>query len=115
MNLATEPRAGAAFDITAVGAQSAAAVLTVVGVSPTAGPTSAAADARRLVWGRNAVTTNRARFCPSRPPDALSIVVSSIGLGFIDEYRAEKAAQALHDQIRRETSSCTTADRRGST
>ena len=31
------------------------------------------------------------------------IVVVSVGLGFVNEYRAEKAAEALHSQIRHET------------
>ena len=31
------------------------------------------------------------------------IVALSVGLGFVNEYRAEKAAEALHDQIRHET------------
>ena len=31
------------------------------------------------------------------------IVALSVGLGFVNEYRAEKAAEALHDQIRHQT------------
>lgn len=32
-----------------------------------------------------------------------SIVALSVGLGFVNEYRAEKAAEALHSQIRHQT------------
>lgn len=82
---------------------------------------------RRLAkWGPNAVSTHRARFLPVlwrqlRSPllgllvvaavasyfvgersDAVIIAVIvavSVGLGFVNEYRAEKAAEALHSQI----------------
>ncbi len=30
------------------------------------------------------------------------IVVASIGLGFVNEYRAERAAEAMHSEIRHE-------------
>ena len=31
------------------------------------------------------------------------IVALSVGIGLVNEYRAEKAAEALHDQVRHET------------
>ncbi|MEO6886133.1 MAG: magnesium-translocating P-type ATPase [Jatrophihabitantaceae bacterium] len=85
---------------------------------------------RRLAeWGPNAVSSHQARLLPVlwhqlRSPllallltaalasyfvgersDALIIgviVALSVGLGFVNEYRAEKAAEALHDQIHHE-------------
>ena len=86
------------------------------------------ADVERLRsrWGTNAVSTHKARLGPVlwhqlRSPllvllltaalasyfvgersDAVIIgviVALSVGLGFVNEYRAEKAAEALHDQI----------------
>lgn len=87
--------------------------------------------ARRLArFGPNAVSSHRARFFPVlwhqlRSPllglllaaalasflvgertDAVIIgviVALSLGLGFLNEYRAEKAAEALHSQIRHRT------------
>jgi Mg2+-importing ATPase len=85
---------------------------------------------RRLQWGPNAVSSHKARLFPVlwhqlRSPllalllaaalasyfvgeraDAIIIgviVALSVGLGFANEYRAEKAAEALHDQIHHET------------
>ena len=80
-------------------------------------------------WGPNAVASHRARFLPvlwrqlhspllglllcaalasyfvGERSDAVIIgviVLLSVGLGFGNEYRAEKAAEALHDQIHHE-------------
>jgi Mg2+-importing ATPase len=92
---------------------------------------SAGEAAHRLrLWGPNAVATHRARLVPVlwhqlRSPllgllvvaaiasyfvgersDAVIIgviVALSVGLGFVNEYRAEKAAEALHSQIRHRT------------
>jgi Mg2+-importing ATPase len=85
---------------------------------------------RQATWGPNAVSSHKARFLPVlwhqlRSPllglllsaalasyfvgersDAVIIgviVALSVGLGFVNEYRAEKAAEALHDQIHHET------------
>ena len=85
---------------------------------------------RRAQWGPNAVSSHRARLLPVlwhqlRSPllglllaaavasyfvgersDAVIIGVIvglSVGLGFVNEYRAEKAAEALHSQIHHET------------
>lgn len=86
--------------------------------------------ARRSRYGPNSVSSHRARLWPVlwhqlRSPllallltaalasyfvgersDAViiaSIVGLSVGLGFVNEYRAEKAAEALHSQIRHQT------------
>ena len=85
---------------------------------------------RQARWGPNAVSSHRARMLPVlwhqlRSPllgllvaaaiasyfvgersDAViigGIVAVSVGLGFVNEYRAEKAAEALHSQIRHQT------------
>ena len=112
-------------DVTAASCLSAADVLH--GMDCPADGLSADEAARRLSrWGPNAVSSHRARFLPVlwhqlRSPllglllagatasffvgersDAVIIgviVALSVGLGFVNEYRAEKAAEALHAQI----------------
>jgi P-type Mg2+ transporter len=102
----------------------------LAGLDMTADGLSSEEAARRLArWGPNAVSSHRARFWPVlwhqlRSPllalllvaavasyftgersDAMIIGVivgMSVGLGFVNEYRAEKAAEALHSQIRRQ-------------
>ena len=92
---------------------------------------TAAEAARRLAgWGPNTISSHRARLLPVlwrqlRSPllalllsaatvsyfvgersDAVIIgviVALSVGLGFVNEYRAEKAAEALHGQIHHQT------------
>lgn len=96
-------------------------------VAPDTGLSTADAALRLARWGPNAVSTHKARLWAVlwhqlRSPllvllvgasavsyglgersDAViigAIVALSVGLGFGNEYRAEKAAEALHDQLR---------------
>jgi Mg2+-importing ATPase len=85
---------------------------------------------RHAQWGPNAVSSHRARLLPvlwhqlrspllglllaaalasffvgDRGPAVIIgvIVALSVGLGFVNEYRAEKAAEALHSQLHHQT------------
>jgi Mg2+-importing ATPase len=113
-------------EVTRAALHSAATVLTELGVAPDAGLAGAEVARRQQQWGPNAVSSHRARLFPVlwhqlRSPllvlllsaaiasyfvgersSALIIAVIvalSVGLGLVNEYRAEKAAEALHDQI----------------
>ncbi|MDX6353670.1 MAG: P-type Mg2+ transporter, partial [Streptomyces sp.] len=117
------------LDVAHAAALPAAAVLAALGVTPE-GLTASQVSERSARYGPNAVSSHRARLVPVlwhqlRSPllvllmvaavasyfvgersDAVIIgliVAVSVGLGFVNEYRAEKAAEALHAQIRHET------------
>ncbi|MEV4506911.1 magnesium-translocating P-type ATPase [Streptomyces klenkii] len=126
VNLTAPARPPALADITAVACLPGEEVLHGLGV--TRKGLSAREAAERLArWGPNAVSSHQARLLPVlwhqlRSPllclllvaaaasylvgersDAVIIgviVALSVGLGFVNEYRAEKAAEALHGQVR---------------
>ncbi|MEY9934037.1 Mg2+-importing ATPase [Catenulispora sp. GP43] len=105
-------------------------VLRGLGVTAEQGLTGEEADRRQAEYGPNAVASHKARmlsvlwhqlrspllgllmaaaavsFLVGERSDAVIIgviVAVSVGLGFVNEYRAEKAAEALHSQIRHTT------------
>jgi Mg2+-importing ATPase len=127
MALATEP-APARVDVLDVRAAAAASVAAVLGALGTtaAGLSSADAASRRQRVGANAVRSHRARrlavlarqldspllwllavtatisfFVGERVDAAIigAILVASTGLGFVNEYHAERAAERLHAKI----------------
>ena len=116
--------------ITAAASVPVVDVLAGLGVDGGAGLSPAEVDRRQIRFGPNAVSSHRARWGPvlwhqlkspllvllfvaavasyfvGEESDAVIIGVIlalSVGLGFVNEYRAEKAAEALHSQIRHET------------
>jgi Mg2+-importing ATPase len=122
--------AGPSTGIVSAAAQPVDDVLRDLDVLADAGLSSGEAARRQARWGPNAVSSRRARLFPVlwhqlRSPllallltaalasyfvgersDAVIIgviVALSVGLGFVNEYQAEKAAEALHDQIHHET------------
>ena len=121
---------GSAAGIVSAASLPAADVLRELGVVAAKGLSSAEVAHRQAQFGSNAVSSHRARVLPVlwhqlRSPllgllltaaiasyfvgqrnDAIIIgliVALSVGLGFVNEYRAEKAAEALHSQISHQT------------
>src|SRR5450756_1968654 len=121
---------GSAAGIVSAASLPAADVLRELGVVAAQGLSSAEVAHRQAQFGSNAVSSHRARVLPVlwhqlRSPllgllltaaiasyfvgqrnDAIIIgliVGLSVGLGFVNEYRAEKAAEALHSQISHQT------------
>ena len=121
---------GYAAGIVSAASLPAADVLRELGVVAAQGLSSAEVERRQAQYGQNAVSSHRARMLPVlwhqlRSPllgllltaaiasyfvgqrsDAIIIgliVGLSVGLGFVNEYRAEKAADALHSQISHQT------------
>jgi Mg2+-importing ATPase len=113
-------------DVTSAAARPVVDVLREFGVTAESGLSADEVVRRRARWGPNAVTSHRARlllvlwhqvrspllglllaavvasYLVGERSDAIIIgliIVVSVGLGFVNEYRAEKAAQALHSQI----------------
>ena len=106
---------------------SATEVCAALDTDPVRGLPADEVDRRRQRWGSNTLVSHRARpglvlwrqvrspllallvttatasfFLGQRSDAAIIgvIVAVSVGLGFVNEYRAERAAAALHDQIR---------------
>jgi hypothetical protein len=124
------PAAPGGSAVSRAATRSIGALLSELAVTAERGLSAQEAIRRRAEFGLNAVSSHRARLLPVlwhqlRSPllgllltaalasnfvgernDALIIgliVGLSVGLGFLNEYRAEKAAEALHDQVHHET------------
>jgi len=120
------PSAASGTDLVTAATLDATAVLAALGTGPD-GPTPAEANRRRAEDGPNAVRTRHARalgvlghqlrsallvlllvtavvsYVLGERTEALiigTILAASIGLGFANEYRAERAAEALHSSMR---------------
>ena len=131
MTTTVAPSASAdVMGVVSAGSRPVADVLSGLLVSSATGLSSEQVTRQQARWGPNAVSSHRARFWPVlwhqlRSPllgllltaavasyfvgersDAVIIgviVALSVGLGLVNEYRAEKAAEALHSQIHHQT------------
>jgi Mg2+-importing ATPase len=128
--LAQAPPADTVPDIQAASECTGERVLEILGSDTVSGLATDEVIHRQRQYGPNAVSSHRARLLPVlwhqlRSPllallmvaalasyfvgergDAVIIGVIlglSVGLGFVNEYRAERAAEALHDQIHHQT------------
>ncbi len=129
MTTSPAPAAEAPLDAVAAGRLPASQVLELLRTSPD-GLTSAAAADRLQTFGANVLLTHRVTAIgvlarqlrnpllflllaaalisglTGDPADAViigAILALSVGLGFVNEYRSERAAVALHDNIRHQT------------
>ena len=120
------PAAASGTDLATAATLDATAVLAALGTGPD-GLTPAEANRRRAEYGPNAVRTHHARalgvlghqlrsallvlllvtavvsYVLGERTEAViigTILAASIGLGFANEYRAERAAEALHSSMR---------------
>lgn len=127
---AVVPRQGNEPSVVAAASLAASDVIASVGSKPTVGLSAAEADRRLREIGPNAVATHRARLLPllwrqvnsplllllliaaaasyfvGERSDAVIIgviIALSVGLGLVNEYRAERAAAALHSALRHTT------------
>jgi len=122
----------ATASIRAAAGRAAPDVLESLGVDPSLGLGAGEVEQRRIAFGPNAIATHHARvltvlwhqlnspllgllvaatasYFVGEQGDAVIIgiiVIASVGLGFVNEYRAEKAAASLHAQAPTRPSCC---------
>lgn len=119
----------ATASIRAAAGRAAPDVLESLGVDPSLGLGAGEVEQRRIAFGPNAIATHHARVLTvlwhqlnspllgllvaatassfvGEQGDAVIIGIASVGLGFVNEYRAEKAAASLHAQAPTRPSCC---------